>query len=245
MIEPEKFSYIFTLAMVCVCFTFAAFATFCVLAFGEIDDGSITAYLMSHLGDYSWEFSILAANVFVSLCVLFTYPLQIFPAIELLTKLRVITEDSVVSYRKTEDMEHISSVAVSDEDFLAKRVDDNISYGTCPNKDFDCDMGFSDRCQGWNSNSNLLRVILVLFTFTLALSVPNVQELISLAGALSGSSVALIIPPLIELHFIYKDGKSTFSSDAVKCFILLSIGIMYGLIGTTVAVLEIFNDNIS
>ena len=245
MLEPEKFSKIFTLAMVCVCFTFAAFATFCVLAFGEVDDGSITAYLMSHLEDYNWQFFILAANVFVSLCVLFTYPLQMFPAVELITKFIIFSsEDRTMSFVSTEDAEQCSStdttIPASDEVPIAQTIDmdDNSSYGTCPRSGIECEI----ECHGWNSNANLLRLILVLFTFILALSVPNVQELISLAGALSGSSVALIIPPLIELHFVYKDGKDAFSGDAIKCFILLSVGIIYGVIGTTVSVLEIFND---
>ena len=51
-------------------------------------------------------------------------------------------------------------------------------------------------------DSPQLRALLVLMTYVIAVVVPNVQALISLAGALAGSSTALLIPPLLELAWI-------------------------------------------
>jgi proton-coupled amino acid transporter len=42
----------------------------------------------------------------------------------------------------------------------------------------------------------------VITTFLVAVMVPNVQALISLVGALAGSSTALLIPPMLELAWI-------------------------------------------
>ena len=51
-------------------------------------------------------------------------------------------------------------------------------------------------------DSMWLRMGLVLLTYLVAVIVPNVQVLISLAGALAGSSTALLIPPMLELALI-------------------------------------------
>ena len=51
-------------------------------------------------------------------------------------------------------------------------------------------------------DSARLRAGLVLLTYAVAVLVPNVQALIALAGALSGSSTALLIPPMLELALI-------------------------------------------
>ena len=47
-----------------------------------------------------------------------------------------------------------------------------------------------------------LRTGLVFLTYVVAAAVPNVQALISLSGALAGSSTALLIPPMLELALI-------------------------------------------
>ena len=51
-------------------------------------------------------------------------------------------------------------------------------------------------------DSLTLRSGLVLMTYLVAVAIPNVQSLISLAGALAGSSTALLIPPVLELAWI-------------------------------------------
>ena len=281
MKEPEKFNKVFYAAMVCVCFIFVAFASFCVIAFGDINDGSITAYLMSNLDDYNWQFSILAANTFVSLCVLLTFPLQMFPAVQIISKidwsgvmtnhhLNLRRKDGLVAVPTSDDEEmtnfsnediHVPSSAASDDDDndssdesplqqgipSSATTRKNCHYGANVGNDDAscCSESLRDRCSDieCNSDSMTMRSALVLLTFTLALSVPNVQELISLAGALSGSSVALIIPPLMELHFCTRrEGKSLSSWAAIKCYLLIFIGFLYGGIGTIVAVVEIINE---
>jgi len=267
MKEPEKFDKVFYAAMVCVCFIFAAFASFCVIAFGEINDGSITAYLMSNIDDYNWQFCILAANTFVSLCVLLTYPLQMFPAVEIISKIdwfgtkNLRRKDGLVALPTSDeeemttlnDSEEIPSSASNDssdhsplqEGIPTSSLSGNGHYGAIGNDDARCYTDLlRDRCSDeCDSASMTMRSALVLLTFTIALSVPDVQELISLAGALSGSSVALIIPPLMELRFCtHREGKSYLSWAAIKCYLLVVVGLSYGAIGTIVAANEIIYD---
>lgn len=77
MKRPANFEKSFSLAMVIVLSVFTTFATLSVVAFGKIDDGSITAYLMMNNDQYHGEGYVLVANIIVSLSVLLTYPLQI------------------------------------------------------------------------------------------------------------------------------------------------------------------------
>lgn len=64
-------------------------------------------------------------------------------------------------------------------------------------------------------DSPQLRTMLVLLTYTVAVLVPNVQSLISLAGALTGSSTALLIPPLLELAWLNHLEKDDNKDDGV------------------------------
>jgi amino acid permease len=51
-------------------------------------------------------------------------------------------------------------------------------------------------------DSPILRAGLVLATYLVAILVPNVQSLVSLVGAVTGSSTALLIPPILQLAYI-------------------------------------------
>ena len=51
-------------------------------------------------------------------------------------------------------------------------------------------------------DSPWLRAGIVIGTYLVAMVVPNVQSLVSLVGAVTGSSTALLIPPILELAYI-------------------------------------------
>jgi proton-coupled amino acid transporter len=84
----------------------------------------------------------------------------------------------------------------------------------------------------------LLRLGLVAGTLFAAIAIPNVRQLIGLAGAVAGASTALILPPLLilklERDFDTATSWSRFSNTA-----LLMIGILFGLIGSSAAVYDI------
>ena len=66
-------------------------------------------------------------------------------------------------------------------------------------------------------DSPQLRATLVVTTYTIAVIVPNVQALISLAGALAGSSCALIIPPILELAWLRHLSESASKNHSSSC----------------------------
>lgn len=98
MRQPESFPTTFAAAMVTVSIVFSVVAASCVAAFGPITQGSITAFLLQKYSDDSSSnsdnhpaaaamrlevFLVRLANAAVSLSVLVTYPLQLFPCLEL------------------------------------------------------------------------------------------------------------------------------------------------------------------
>lgn len=90
----------------------------------------------------------------------------------------------------------------------------------------------------FEGDSISLRACLVMFTFLIAVSIPNVQELISLSGAFAGSSCALIIPPLIELRGIL-ESHHRLSHVAIARYVLLIVGIIFLVVGTVASIVDI------
>jgi proton-coupled amino acid transporter len=110
-----------------------------------------------------------------------------------------------------------------------------------------------------------LRIILVLVTYLVAALVPNVENLISLAGALAGSSTALLIPPIMELAWIrdmqkpdmpernstmYDMNESAswflavgredkFFYEKMKSWILFFLGLFFAAVGTYASINDI------
>jgi proton-coupled amino acid transporter len=94
-----------------------------------------------------------------------------------------------------------------------------------------------------------------MLTYVVAVAVPNVQSLISLAGALAGSSTALLIPPALELAWVYQSGarhigealEATSINTATtnpwkvgRCYVLLIGGFIFMVIGTVASIADIF-----
>jgi hypothetical protein len=92
------------------------------------------------------------------------------------------------------------------------------------------------------------RIILVLLTFVVAVAVPNVQVLISLAGALAGSSVALVIPPALEMAWLFRcqeeaAAAATTTTPQPSKFTRGSLGFLFLCIGTGASLLDIYETN--
>ena len=166
MKEPRKFKKVFWLAMISSGAVFAAVATLCTRAFGDVTSGSITAFLLGKFkDDETIMLFLMLANTFVSLSVLFTYPIQLFPTLELIgpnVQKLLHEHDTTMLAENTEEADN----------------------------------------EGIPGDSYFVRTGLVILTYTIAMIVPNVQVLISLAGAVAGSSNALLIPPVLELALI-------------------------------------------
>ena len=263
MKEPKHFGKVFWTSMTLVACIFAFFGAICVYVFGNVTNGSITAFLLQAYGDNTdilWYIQI--ANFAVSISVLLTYPLQLFPAVELMgpwlqSKLRGkngADENDLTGFEplppvlehqattEFESMEHNYDAeqqndddSVNEERSTFTRVTESIfPEFTMP------------------GDSLQLRASLVLLTYLVAVVVPNVQSLISLAGALAGSSTALLIPPILELaylRYLEREGtdnksnipKEKWRFERYKCYSLLFMGSVFCVIGTIASIRDIIS----
>jgi len=317
MQKPESFARPYGLGLVGMIIIFTAFPSFCVAAFGTVDDGSITAFLLNNRDKFEGDSLVLVANLLVSISVLFTYPLQLFPCIGLVnqlwkkkpptttsgkdgvsengtyatiggTNLEVVEEstnelasrsapmvakkflqkgssNSKVSKKgnyttlgvtivedEEECINKLASASVVGKDVaqtatVNENGAENDSYVTLGGNTLEDEESPNELVSAsmvrnaWeNLYSPLLRTFLVLVTYLVAVTVPNVQELISLAGAVAGSSVALIIPPIIELKTL-PEGQRIWSLSALKCYCLLLVGLIFGIYGSVASIQDIIH----
>lgn len=313
----KEFKSAFGFSMVVVTMLLCGMAGLSVIVFGEVTNGSITAFLLETYGDEledETDFGIASktvlSNILVSLSIILSYPLMLYPAVELVApsifdwaenrrrRSQKSEEDSRNSPAKDEDdedslgfiaddehsegfepmagipehgvpsMQSLPSMSdsvsngdathhddvgtkptgsngngteshanmdaetyktaeatdgggMSESASLLSRLSSNMSYqrSIVESLDSDSDDESTDE-NGMPSprtrksrrhstlewvlpgDSPLLRAGLVIGTFLVAVLVPNVQSLVSLVGAVTGSSTALLIPPILELAYI-------------------------------------------
>jgi amino acid permease len=277
MKEPQHFEKVFWGSMLVVSFVLASVGGLCVLAFGEVTNGSITAFLIVAYGDddsiVTW---LMIANALVSLSVLLTYPLMLFPTLEIIGPAvqRFFGSDNNKDVEDEEkDLAGFDPLPPLPEDREAEHDEYSLPevhfYAQEPTEE---DVDKEDELSQSAFSSTMisifpelimpgdtpqLRLGLVFLTYSVAVVVPNVQALISLVGAVAGSSTALLIPPMLELAWIRQletdldgdddlisaspghsmPGRSTwttrgrYSLGKVKCIFLLILGFTFLSIG--------------
>jgi proton-coupled amino acid transporter len=87
----------------------------------------------------------------------------------------------------------------------------------------------------------LLRIGIVLFTFILAAMVPNLGAVISLVGAVSSSTLALIFPPIIEIVTFWPNGLGKFNWMLWKDIFIMIFGICGFLFGSFTSIYQIIH----
>ncbi len=296
----KEFKSAFAFSMVVVTMLLCVMAGMGVLVFGEVTNGSITAFLLETYGAADDQSNVgiatktVLSNILVSLSIVLSYPLMLFPAVELIAPSIADWTEKRRQQRKSEELlrnniredeveklgfaldvdnmegfepmagipEHgvpsmqslpsMSDSVANREDSTSKltannsnaaesndtigketyetveatdgggtsesasllsRLSSNKSFQRSIEDSIDSDNGASSpqtRKNGQDSafdwvlpgDSPVMRACLVLGTFLVAVLVPNVQSLVSLVGAVTGSSTALLIPPILELAFI-------------------------------------------
>ncbi|XP_058061139.1 proton-coupled amino acid transporter-like protein CG1139 isoform X1 [Anopheles bellator] len=91
----------------------------------------------------------------------------------------------------------------------------------------------------------LTRVTLVLFTFMLAAMVPNLGAVISLVGAVSSSTLALIFPPIIEIVTFWPNGLGRHYWVLWKDLTIMVFGILGFVFGTYTSIAQILNPSLN
>ena len=276
MKEPQHFAPVFVWSMVAVAAMLAIVAVSCVLTFGHVTNGSVTAFLVENYRDDTRIMMWLTmANTFVSLSVLLTYPLQLFPALELLGPWIVSKQWPAQDENDVDDLldgfEPLPPLPEHEalEEYSVASMPDEHDYEGLNNEADDDDTskaGMSSVTSFFPEltmpgDSPQLRAGLVVGTYLVAVIVPNVQALISLAGAVAGSSTALLIPPLLELAFLWhleKEEHDMQGNEAegvkrkvyanpfgprwlekIKCYCLLLLGSVFAGIGTYASIADI------
>jgi len=252
MLRPHNFGKVFVAAMTSTVLIFCLVSTICVLTFGEVTNGSITAFLLSK-GDLEdgakvW---LLLTNTVVSISVLLTYPLQLFPCLELMGP--SITNNLQTMFFKTQEGDGIFHRMPEDQtktnNHNSSRQQQQTQYDTITliNDEQDTTTAAEKTCcttpmeevSKIPGDSVLLRLCLTLLTFVIAIIVPNVQVLISLAGALAGSSIALLIPPILELAQLRHANNTSNMLLRGKCYLSLVFGAAFLSIGTFASMKDI------
>jgi amino acid permease len=280
MKDPQHFKPVFVASMATVALILALVSSLSVMAFGEVTNGSITAFLVKEFSDNeNISLWLMISNTAVSLSVLLTYPLQLFPALELISpwvqskfppKTDAADEDDLDAFEPLPPLpEHeVASIGSHEYDNFEFDVDEAEPAKNGDNKDEDdtSRAGMSSVTSMFPEmttpgDSPMLRTALVISTYLVAVVVPNVQALISLAGALAGSSTALLIPPILELAFIkhletdasqeevarvderrwrlLTSTRDKWLFEKVKSYILLALGFVFCVFGTYASLADI------
>jgi proton-coupled amino acid transporter len=257
MKEPQHFKSAFWISMSVVTMLLCAVAGLSVLAFGDVTNGSITAFLLEeYKDDDRLKLLLMMCNLLVSFSIILTYPLQLFPAVELVAPMM---QEWMHKHRKWIPFGNKEGMQDDDDDSSEHDLEgfepmteipehEVASLGSLPSQsqyhEYGADttqvntngeaeetaktgegadnaslsrlssMGYqsvADMMPEWHmpGDSPALRAMLVLSSYVVAMVVPNVESLVSLAGAVAGSSTALLIPPILELAWIRhleKDG---------------------------------------
>ena len=240
MSEPIKyFQPILLYSMSFICCLFCIFGSCCVIAFGHVENGSVTAFLLDHADNWKNAAAdlyptstqiVFVANVIVSLSLLFTYPLQLFPAFGLTGQIiskfgkNETTSDDDISTQQLGTAEshlvdretstfitHPSSRYGSVETPRDQFCDEPENYSETINNGQIENDGMKIEC-----DSLKMRFSLVFLTYFVAMVVPHLELLIALAGAITGSATSLIIPPLIALKFEIMDAMSDASQPSTN-----------------------------
>lgn len=201
MKERAGFRSRFTSVYALITVLYICIGSSCVFFLGLITDGSITAFLAEHSDEFSGYMLVTIANLLVSVAVLLSYALAMFPCIELCCQAL-----------ERVDRGNTLEAGEDEEDWWGG----SMAYGPY--------------------DTPVLRLSLLASTVVIAVAIPNVQQLIGLAGAIAGSVTALIVPPLLDLKFLERG----LTLKKALAYILLCLGIIFGTTGAVAALYDIY-----
>lgn len=194
MRHPQRFRSILLGCMLCILILFIFIGEIPAIAFGQISSGSITAVLQLYAQDAHGL--VVAANILLAFACLLSFPIQFFPAIQVLESSLSDTSNkrmqTTVSKGNNEDL--TDNTALENQQLITslRIVDQKRKVTTNQSKPF-----FITPSE---LNRTLFRTMICLCLMIVAICVPNVGLLISLFGAVCSSMLAIILPPIMYLR---------------------------------------------
>uniref|UniRef100_A0A5K3FZ76 Aa_trans domain-containing protein n=2 Tax=Mesocestoides corti TaxID=53468 RepID=A0A5K3FZ76_MESCO len=91
-------------------------------------------------------------------------------------------------------------------------------------------------------NRKIMRVVLILFTYAVAMLVPHLDLMLSLLGSVSSSALSLLVPPVVELIHLWPDRQQIshfYLTVVTKNALLLLVGLFSAICGTAATVIQI------
>jgi len=235
MKTPEHFVRVYASSMLLIVLTITIFCSFCVLTFGNLDNGSIFTHLLIKAKKKSddWDVGqninlVIAADIIYCISVLFSYPHQLFPCITILSQVRLgnfieyndrnssLHDELVMNqpsasvltipiYRSSEDLQLYEN-KYHDAFF---NDDVYVSFDEKPKEQLPMSIPISVRSQ-IEGDSAFMRAILVLLTFLVALfflkGIGQWNSILFVA-VFAGTIMTLIVPPLIELSLVSRNHR--------------------------------------
>ncbi|ETW02271.1 hypothetical protein H310_05821 [Aphanomyces invadans] len=223
MHEKARFRCVLLWTMVFIMVLFLCLGELPVLAFGTIDNGSMTAVLHQYFP--GWPVAL--ANVLMAVACLFTFPIQFYPALEILEKLllrRGFFTPTIQSY------DGLMPLPVSQ--LQSRASAGSSSTARVPQV---LDKALKNTTQ-YEVRRTMFRSMLCTTLMLVAVCVPNVGLLISLFGAVGSSMLAVTIPPILYVNL---DGATLSWYSWTLHMLVAGAGIVGMVAGSFQAIVDI------
>jgi proton-coupled amino acid transporter len=213
MENPQEYPRLLMIAMAIIAVVYSLVGELTLLAFGNVTEGSATAEIALFHKD---EWPVILCNLCIVISVAFTFPIQFFPAIQILENNLGI--GGPVHSAASTAPKNIRERSLESCDVIASPADEN-------------EVNASSRTYCLRL---VLRWLLITGCALTAYAIPNLGLLISLLGSIGSTALALILPVL--LYWALMD-----LSTVTKCglAVFLVFGLVCGCMSFAVAVKEL------
>ncbi|OQR95295.1 hypothetical protein THRCLA_07986 [Thraustotheca clavata] len=220
MEEPKYFGRLLMITMSFILVLFILLGELPVLAFGTIKSGSMTAVLQ----DYFSSYIVSLANILLAIACLFSFPIQFYPALEVLEK--QLTRHGYFT-PAIQDYNHIVRVPM---------VKSTNPLTPSPPVPYWIESLLNTT--QYELRRTFFRSMLVTCLMLVAICIPNVGLLISLFGSVGSSMLAVILPPIFYLSL---NNYHISTASFIFHGLLIVLGIIGMIAGTIQALIDIAN----
>ena len=253
------------LGMGVVTVAYASVGAVCYVAWPAVSSGSITAEIAAQEGRAGFFATAgpVAANIACVVAVIFTFPVQLFPAIELLEGHFFLATHKRFEKRSFEAVEaqddgvvvEMVTVGAVENPMHTEEAADGDDFGDLEDVAIDDDAGDGDDVAEESKAGDAVpeaegkratmppkraafRLLIVFLVFVAAIAVPDLGALIALLGAVTGSILSLVAPAIINRRCPRE--KRPFELPADVAFLV--VGVVGGALGSYQALLNIVRD---